>query len=90
MGKGTFWHRTGYVASRLFVTRTDNGGTRFNFSEIAGNAAVVAIASTYYPDSQSVGDGIERYGIQLGNDFMANLLTEFWPDIKHHLPLRRH
>jgi hypothetical protein len=90
LGKGTFWHRTGYVASRLFVTRTDNGGTRFNFSEIAGNAAVVAIASTYYPDSQSVGDGIERYGIQLGNDFMANLLTEFWPDIKHHLPLRRH
>jgi hypothetical protein len=89
LGSGSFWHRTSYAASRIFVTRMDNGSNRFNISEIAGNAGVVALTRLYYPDSLSAGESVERYGMQLGNDAISNLLTEFWPDIKHHLRFRR-
>ena len=89
LGTGTFWHRASYAASRIFVTRRDNGSTRFNISEVAGNAGIVAVTTWYYPEDQTAWEGVERYGMQLGNDAISNLLTEFWPDIKHHLRFRR-
>jgi hypothetical protein len=91
LGTGTFWRRTYYAASRIFVTRRDNGKSRFNITEIAGNIGVDAITTWYYPDSQSAGEGLERFGMQLGNDTISNILTEFWPDIKRRLrPLQHH
>src|SRR5260370_12048350 len=36
--KGGFFRRTVYAISRAFVTKTDSGRTRFNFSEAVGNA----------------------------------------------------
>jgi len=90
LGSGTFLHRTFYATSRILVTRKDDGRTGFNFSEIAGNAGVVAATALYYPDSRSASEGVERYAMQLGNDAISNLLTEFWPDIKLHLRFRRH
>lgn len=91
LGTGTFWHRAGYAASRIVITRRDNGQNGFNISEIGGNAAFVALATTYYNTEQSASEGVERYGMQLGNDMITNLLTEFWPDIRHRLrfPRRR-
>lgn len=39
LGRGAnFLHRTGYAFTRLVITRTDSGGSTFNFSEVAGNA----------------------------------------------------
>lgn len=90
LGAGSFWHRVGYATSRLFVTRLDNGRVGFNISEVAGNVGVVTLTSLYYPDGRSAGEAGERYAMQLGNDAISNLLTEFWPDIKHHLRFRRH
>jgi hypothetical protein len=85
LGTGTFWHRSSYATSRVFITRMDNGKARFNVSELAGNAGVVAVTALYYPDSRSATAGVERYGMQLGNDAISNLLTEFWPDLRRHL-----
>jgi len=49
-GKGGFTHRTGYAVSRIFVTRTDSGGTQFNYSEIVGSAVSAAISTyAYHP-----------------------------------------
>jgi hypothetical protein len=90
LGAGTFWRRTYYAASRIFVTRLDNGKSRFNITEIAGNIGVDAITTWYYPDSQSAAKGAERFGMQLGNDAISNILTEFWPDIKHRLRPLQH
>jgi hypothetical protein len=89
-GTGTFVRRTYYAASRSFVTRLDNGKSRFNITEIAGNIGVDAITTWYYPDSQSASRGLERFGMQLGNDAISNILTEFWPDIKHRLRPLQH
>lgn len=90
LGAGTFWHRTYYAASRILVTRVDSGKTRFYVSEIAGNAAVVAITSSYYPDSRSPSEAGERFAMALGNDAISNLMTEFWPDIKRRLRFGHH
>jgi hypothetical protein len=90
LGNGTLWRRTYYAASRIFVTRRDNGTSRFNITEIAGNIGVDAITTWYYPDSQSASEGLERFGMQLGNDAISNILTEFWPDIKRRLRPLQH
>jgi hypothetical protein len=71
-----------YAATRIFVTRTDSGGKRFNFSEVLGNSTAVAISNLYYPDSRNVSDNVQKLGIQLATDSFSNVLKEFWPDIK--------
>ena len=84
-GYGGVWSRTWYAATRVFVTRTDSGGTRFNFSELLGNATGTAISNLYYPDDHSVGDNVQKLGMQIGIDSVSQVLKEFWPDIKHKL-----
>jgi hypothetical protein len=79
--------RTLYALSRIFVTRTDANKQRFNFSEFAGNAIAVEIASAYYPDERSPGETAHRFATQLMTDSISNCLKEFWPDIKRHFHL---
>ena len=74
--------RTGYALSRIFVTRTDAGKTRFNFSETLGNGSAVAISNTYYPDTRNVKDNTTKFATQLATDAFSNIIKEFWPDIK--------
>ena len=88
-GHGTIRSRTYYAITRVFVTRTDSGGRRFNFSEVLGNATGVAISNSYYPDNRSVGANIEKLGQQIGIDAISQVLKEFWPDIKRKL-FQRH
>ena len=52
---GHVGHRTWYAFSRVFVTRTDSGTKRFNFSEWGGNATGVAISNFYHPDQRQYG-----------------------------------
>jgi len=84
-GTGGKWSRTLYAASRVFVTRTDAGNWRFNYSEVLGNATAVAISNSYYPDNRTVGDNVEKLGQQIGIDAASQVLKEFWPDIKRKL-----
>jgi len=90
IGTGSLLHRVGYAASRIFVTKGDNGKTRFYASEIVGNIGVVAVTSLYYTSTQTPGQGALRYGMQLGNDAVTNVLTEFWPDIRYRMRFLRH
>jgi len=49
-GQGSFWHRSGYAVSRIFVTRTDSRTNQFNYSEIVGSALASAISTySYHP-----------------------------------------
>src|SRR5215470_8633658 len=48
LGRGSFGHRVYHAVNRLFVTRTDSGHERFNFSESVGNAAAAAISNIYH------------------------------------------
>src|SRR5579859_3082327 len=52
LGQGGFFHRTGYAISRAFVTKTDSGGTSFNWSEVGGNALEAGLSNAYYPPQE--------------------------------------
>jgi hypothetical protein len=84
-GEGGKWSRMGYAMSRIFITRTDAGRSRFNFSELVGNSATVAISNAYYPDTRTVSDNTQKLAVQLATDMFSNVLKEFWPDIKRKL-----
>jgi len=82
LGKGGFIKRTGYAVSRLFVTKTNSGGSTFNLSEIVGAGASAGIGNTYYPhQSNPWVKTYQRWGTQVGLDGVFNTLKEFWPDI---------
>jgi hypothetical protein len=84
-GRGTAKYRVWYAMTRVMVTRTDSGGTRFNFSEWGGNAVGVAISNTYHPDGRDVEDNVTKLLTQVATDAISQVLKEFWPDIKHKL-----
>jgi hypothetical protein len=88
-GQGRKWGRVGYALSRIVVTKTDAGGTRFNFSEWVGNGSVAAIGNLYYPDDKGFSATMQRTLSQVGTDAISDILKEFWPDVKrklHHEP----
>ncbi len=79
---GSKTSRVAYAATRIFVTRTDSGGTRFNYSELVGNSIATGLSNLYYPESRTFSDNIQKLGVQLATDAFSNVLKEFWPDIK--------
>lgn len=83
MGKGKFFHRFGYGLSRLFVTRTDSGSTRFNYSESIGNGTAAAISNFYHPaDDRTAARNANTFGFLILYDGLSNEVKEFWPDIR--------
>ncbi|HVN85540.1 MAG TPA: hypothetical protein VMW17_11910 [Candidatus Binatia bacterium] len=83
LGRGSVFDRVAYAATRICVTRGDDGSAEFNVSEFGGNA-VMAVASNLYapPEDRGVSDTAIKWGIQLGVDMMGSIFREFWPDIK--------
>lgn len=78
-----FWRRVGYSASRVVITRGDNGGRQFNFSEIIGNGAAAGISAAYYPASGRKTDAVmDKWALNVGSDAGFNILREFWPDMR--------
>jgi len=86
-GQGGFWRRTGYSASRIFVTRTDSGKHQFNYSEIFGSAISAGISTySYHPSGDRTLTNTARvWGTQVGYDTITIVVKEFWPDIRRKL-----
>jgi hypothetical protein len=83
MGTGTFSRRFYYGWSRLIVTRTDSGETRYNYSEPVGNAVAAAISNVYHPaEERTASRNAKTFGFLILYDGLANELKEFWPDIR--------
>jgi hypothetical protein len=83
------WARLRYAAGQIFWTHTDTGKGQFNYSEVLGNSAAVAIGMAYYPDNRTALDGVSKLGMQLGVDMMSNILKEFWPEISRKLSRKK-
>jgi hypothetical protein len=70
--KGGFLHRAGYAVSRIFVTQTDSGHKRFNYSEFAGNAVTAGISNHYSPLQEgTVSNTLTTWGTQIMWDTVA-------------------
>jgi hypothetical protein len=87
LGKGGFWHRLGYAAGRILITRSDSGNTQFNYSEIFGAATAAGISTfSYHPrDDRHLGNAVDVWGTQLAYDTLSYVAEEFWPDIRRKL-----
>ena len=84
-GTGSAWSRLRYAVGHTFWTQHDSGGMEFNFSEIAGTSAAVAISNAYYTDRRTAGDAADKFGLQIGLDTAANVVYEFLPDLERKL-----
>lgn len=81
-GKRGVIARSWYAASRVLITRKDNGRSAFNTPEVAGTFFTSAVTNAYYPRA----DRGFRFTMSqafsgLASDAGSNLLREFWPDI---------
>jgi hypothetical protein len=86
ISEGRTSHRALYALSRLFVTYTDAGTTRFNYSEIIGNSVAAGFSNVYHaPEDRTVGRNIGTLGMLLMWDGVSNEMKEFWPDIRRKL-----
>lgn len=86
MGQGGFFRRTGYAISRTFVTKTDAGGTSFNWSEVAGNGLEAGLSNAYYPPQErGLSQTAMNWGTQMESAVLNHVFQEFWPDIRRKL-----
>jgi hypothetical protein len=86
MGRGGFLRRTGYAISRSFVTKTDSGGTSFNFSEVVGNGLEAGLSNAYYsPQERGLSQTTVNWGTQMESAVLNHIFQEFWPDIRRKL-----
>ncbi len=83
LGHGGFFRRTGYALSRVVFTKTDSGGTSFNFSEVVGNGLEAGLSNVYYPPQErGLRKTAENWGTGLESAALNNVIKEFWPDIR--------
>jgi hypothetical protein len=81
-GSGSGWSRLTYAIGQILMTHNDSGKIVFNYSEILGNSAAVAISNSYYQDNRDASDAVIKLSSQLGVDAASNVLKEFWPDLQ--------
>ena len=82
-GHGGFLRRTGYALSRVVLTKTDSGGTAFNFSEVLGNGMEAGLSNLYYPPQErGVSNTAVNWATQMESAALNNIAKEFWPDIR--------
>jgi hypothetical protein len=79
----TFIARTWYSATRVVVTRNDNGDSTFNTSEFLGALVTSSLQNAYYPrPDRTLGDTLNRFSGALISDAIGDLQREFTPDMK--------
>ena len=82
LGHGGFVKRSIYAATRIAITRKDDGEPTVNVSEIVGAGAAAGISSAYYPGQYYTWTKTgQRWLTNLILDGATLYVKEFWPDI---------
>lgn len=75
--------RLAYAASRVLIGRSDSGHNVINTSVILSQFVQAAVSNAYIPyRNESVSGTIENAVAGLGAVAQADILNEFWPDIR--------
>ena len=75
--------RAWYAATRVLVTKGDNGRDQFNASEFLGALSTSALQNAYYPQHYRTVDAtMSRFTGALSSDATSAILREFTPDLK--------
>jgi hypothetical protein len=71
------------AATRVVVTKNDDGRSVVNTSEFLGTLFTSSLQNSYYPrHDRTLGDTMNRFSGALSSDATGYLLREFTPDIK--------
>jgi hypothetical protein len=85
-GTGNVFGRIAYAATRSVVTRSRDGRSEFNVSEIGGNLMAATLSDLYYPsEERRLGSVLARASSQVMWDAISFECKEFWPDIRRTL-----
>lgn len=83
LGKNGFFRRATYAITRTVITLNDAGHNEFNISEMGGNAAEAGLSNLYYPsEERGFSKTAKNFATQTVITAGANVLKEFWPDIR--------
>jgi hypothetical protein len=77
-GTGSGWSRLRYALGQALWTHYDSSTLQFNYSDIVGSVAAVAISNAYYADNRNAGDAAAKLGFPIATDTARNILKEFW------------
>jgi hypothetical protein len=84
-----FWRRMAHAFRGTMLTRTDSGGEALSTWRLGSDYGAAFLSNQWYPERlNTVRLGAEQGSLHLGFDFVSNLGSEFWPDIKRKI-LRR-
>lgn len=82
-GREAFLPRLFDALSQIAETVDDDGDPAFNYSQVLGTVVSASIANAYYPaQSRGFGRTANRAVHGLGGAAGANVVREFWPDLK--------
>ncbi len=89
-GRGNVFVRIGHATRETVVTRTDRGRTRFATWRFGSALGAACLSNVWYPDRlNTFSSGMEQGAATIGLDWLGNVASEFWPDLKHKLLPRR-
>jgi hypothetical protein len=85
--------RAWYAATRVIITRSDDGRSEVNTSELFGALSTSSLQNLYYPTQyRTFGGTMNRFFGALSSDATSDILHEFTPDLKRlfhkHAPKR--
>jgi hypothetical protein len=82
LGTGAKKSRMWYSVSRVFITRTDEGNNRFNWSKLLAAFSSAGLSNAYYPSgNRGLGLTVTNAGLAYAGEAGMNVVKEFWPDI---------
>ncbi len=91
LGHGGFRKRAFYAATRVLVTRKDNGHKTFNASEIIGAGSAAGLSTVYYPDAYTTWTKVGQKWLTsvIIDAINMTFIKEFWPDVNKRLSRHR-
>jgi hypothetical protein len=88
-GEGGLWHRMRQVFRGTILTREDSGKETLATWRLGSAYGAAFISNQWYPErDNTLKLGLTEGSTQIGIDWLVNLSSEFWPDVKKKL-LRR-
>ena len=82
----SFWRRSAHAFRGTILTRTDSGGETLSTWRLGSDYGAAFLSNQWYPDRvNTVRLGLAEGTFRLGFDFVSNLASEFWPDVKRKL-----
>lgn len=72
-------HRAFYALTRVFITKTDSGGSSVNYALLSGNAIGAGLTQTYYPaGNRNFRETASTFGVSLAGSGVKYLFEEFF------------